>query len=293
MAKRTILQPLLLLLFTGHAVADDVEIGRALKAKGVDVVEAKGIVAAVTVKDGSKLTDSDFQQITRLAHLQTLSLSSCLDDKRLSQLTVLGELERLATNGAQITDDGLKPLAQLKNLRTLAFFHPGKAFSGEGLVHLSKLPHFEGLTVAGSPAFNDLGMAAVARLAGLKEFRTWHAGGTDEGVKRLQSLKNLTSLWLGQRLTHKPPACPTDETVAILAEMKSLGSLQLDEARLTYAALLQLKRLPALRRLTLGGIDISQRDVEQLRQQWPQVKIGWTPPSDAYQKRIRALFGGN
>ena len=90
----------------------------------------------------------------------------------------------------------------------------------------------------------------------MTEFRTWHAGRTEEGVKKLKALKNLKSLYLGQRLTYKPPACPTDETIAILAEMKSLESLQLDEARLTYGALQQLKQLPALKKLTLGGIDI-------------------------------------
>src|SRR6185437_7054112 len=102
------------------------------------------------------------------------------------------------------------------------------------------------------------GLAAVAKLTGLKEFRTWHAGGTDEGVKKLKALTNLKSLFLGQRLTYKQPACPTDKTIGILVEMKSLESLQLDEARLTFAALRQLKQLPALKKLTLGGIDISR-----------------------------------
>ena len=99
------------------------------------------------------------------------------------------------------------------------------------------MPNLERLTVAGSLAFNDDGMAAVAQLTGLKEFRTWHAGGTNEGVKKLSELKNLKSLYLGQRLTYKLPACPNDETIAILSKFKSLESLQLDEARLTFGAL--------------------------------------------------------
>ena len=105
-------------------------------------------------------------------------------------------------------------MARLKNLKNLKFFHPGKSFSGAGLVHLAELPNLQSLTVAGSLAFNDDGMAAVAKLTSLTEFRTWHAGGTDEGVKKLKKLKHLKSLYLGQRLTYKPPACPTDETLA-------------------------------------------------------------------------------
>ena len=168
----------------------------------------------------------------------------------------------MQTNLAQVTRRGIKPLARLKNLRNLKFFHPGKSFSGAGLVHLAELPNLESLTVAGSLAFNDDGMAAVAKLTGLRSF----APGTRadaRGRQEAQGLKNLKSLYLGQRLTYKPPACPTDETIAILAEMKSLESLQLDEARLTFAALQQLKQLPALKKLTLGGIDIPKEDVER------------------------------
>jgi hypothetical protein len=272
--------------------ADDAAIGKLLRARGGEVTEAKGVVTAVNFKDASLLTDAEFEQLTRLRHLRMLSLSNGLNDRRLAQLAALPELEYLQTNLAQITDDGIKPLAALKNLKNLKFFHPGKLFSGAGLAHLAALPSLERLTVAGSLAFNDDGMAAVAKLTGLKEFRTWHAGGTQEGVKQLRALKGLKSLYLGQRLTYKPPACPTDETIAVLAEMKSLESLQLDEARLTFAALQQLKQLPALKKLILGGIDIAAEDVERLRRELPMAKVEWTAPNEVYQKRIRALFGG-
>jgi hypothetical protein len=283
---------LLLLLGAGSTRADDAEIGKLLKDKGVEVTESKSVVTAVTVRDGSKLTDADFAQIGRLVHLRTLDVNNGLNDARLALLQGLVALEYLQTNVADITDDGAKSLARLKSLRTLKFFHPGKSFSGAGLAHLAELPNLKQLTVAGSLAFNDDGMAAVAKLTGLQEFRTWHAGSTQEGVKKLKALTNLKSLYLGQRLTYKLPACPTDETVAILAEMKSLESLQLEEARLTFAALQSLKQLPALKKLTLGGIDMPKTDVERLRKELPGVKIEWTEPNETYMKRIRALFGG-
>jgi len=270
--------------------ADDTEIAKLLKDKGVEVTVSKGVVTAVAVKDGTKVTDADFRQLGQLAHLKTLDLNNCLTDERLTLLTGLTELEYLQTNLAQVTDDGLKPMAKLKNLRNVKFFHPGKSFSGAGLAHLAELPNLERLTVAGSLAFNDDGMAAVAKLTKLQEFRTWHAGSTQEGVKKLKELKNLKSLYLGQRLTYKPPACPTDESLAILAEFKSLETLQLEEARLSFAALQQLKQLPALKKLTLGGIDIPKADVERLKKELPQVKIDWTEPSEVYQKRIKSLF---
>lgn len=278
-------------LLSGSANANDPEIARLLKAKGVEVKEAKGSITAITVPDGSQLTDDEFRQMTRLSHLKMLSLSKGLNDERLAQLTGLVELEYLQTNLAQVSDEGIKPLAQLKQLKTVKFFHPGKSFSGAGLAHLAELPKLQSLTVAGSLAFNDDGIAAVAKLTGLKEFRTWHAGGTDAGIKKLKSLKNLKSFYVGQRLAYKPPACPTDKTIGILVEMKSLESLQLDEARLTFTALHRLKQLPALKKLTLGGIDITREEVQRLRRELPQVKIEWTEPNAAYRKRIQAIFG--
>jgi hypothetical protein len=291
--RKSVLTMMLPVICAGPIAAGDAEVAKVLKDRGAQVTETKGLVTSVTVQDGSKWTDTEFRQLMQLRHLKMLSLSDGLNDERLAQLAGLAELEYLQTNLAQITDEGLKPLAQLKNLKNLKFFHPGKAFTGAGLAHLAGSPSLERLTVAGSLAFNDDGMAAVARLGGLKEFRTWHAGGTDEGVKKLKELKNLKSLTLGQRLTYKLPACPTDETIAILAEMTSLESLQLEEARLTLAALRQLKQLPALKKLTLAGIDIPKEDVERLKVEMPAVKIEWTEPNEVYQRRIRALFGKN
>ncbi|MGE3808319.1 MAG: hypothetical protein AB7K24_26965 [Gemmataceae bacterium] len=280
-----------LLLSCVAARADEADISKALKDKGVAVTETKGVVTGVSVKAGDTLTDADFAHIGKLSQLKTLDINKGLNDERLALLGGLSELQYLQTNLAQVTDDGLKPLARLKNLRNLKFFHPGKEFSGAGLAHLAELPNLQQLTVAGSYAFNDEGLAAVARLPQLHEFRTWHAGSTDEGVKKLAAMKNLKSLYLGQRLTYKPPACPSDATVAIVADMKMLEALELHEARLSLKALGQLKQLANLKKLTLGGVEITKADVEQLQKELPGVKISWTEPNEIYQKRINALFG--
>jgi len=270
--------------------ADDAEISKILQDKGAKVTEVKGVVTGIALSDTSKLADADFKQLGKLTQLKTLDLNGGLTDERLALLTGLTDLEYLQTNLAQISDKGLKPLGQLKSLKTLKFFHPGKEFTGSGLAHLVDMPNLERLTVAGSLSFNDDGMAAVGKLTRLQEFRMWHAGPTQEGIKHLKELKNLKSLYLGQRLTYKLPACPTDETIPILVELKSLESLQLEEARLSYKALAQLKQLPNLKKLTLGGIDIPKDDVDQLRKELPQTKIDWTEPNETYQKRIKALF---
>ena len=282
---------LLFLICSAAALGDDAEIALLLKEKGAVVVVAKGLVTSLEANDCSKWTEEDFRQLGQLTHLRNLSLGAGLSDATLALLTGLSELETLQTNLATVTDDGVKALAQLKKLKILKFFHPGKAFTGTGLAQLAELPNLERVTVAGSLTFGDEGMAAVAKLTNLKEVRTWHAGQTLEGVKKLKDLKNLKSLTLGQRLAYKPPTTLADDTLAVLAEMKSLESLQLEEARLKYDSLVQLKQLPELKKLTLEGIDIAEADVERLRGELPKVEIKWTKPNDIYMKRIRALFG--
>jgi hypothetical protein len=181
----------------------------------------------------------------------------------------------------------------MTKLKVLKFFHPGKGFTGSGLSKLGGMPNLGSLTVAGSVAFADEGMAAVGRLTNLKEFRTWHAGQTIEGVKHLRELHNLKSLTLGQRLSYDPPTSLSNETLAILSELKSLESLRLEEARLNFDALVQLKQLPALKTLQLEGIEMPAADVERLKKELPGAAVQWTKPNDAYLKRIQKLFGSN
>jgi hypothetical protein len=282
---------LAVLAATLAARGDDAEIATFLKEKGAKVIESKGVVTSVEAGDCSKWTDEDFRQLARLAHLKSLSFGPGLGDASLPLLSGLSELESLSTNLSLITDDGVKSLASLKSLKVLKFFHPCKAFSGAGLAALAEMPALERLTVAGSLAFNDEGMAAVGKLSRLKEFRSWHAGQTLEGVKKLKDLPNLKQLTLGQRLAYKPPTTLSDETLAVLAEMKTLETLQLEEARLKPEALRRLKDLPDLKKLVLEGIDIPEADIEALRRDMPKVEIKWTRPNEVYMKRIQALFG--
>jgi hypothetical protein len=272
-------------------LAQEADAVRALREKGAKVIESKGVAGSVETGDVSAWADDDFGRLGRLPGLKTLSFSAGLTDASLALLSGLPALESLQSNLGTYTDDGMKSLAPLRTLKILKLFHPPKTFTGTGLAHLAELPEFERLTVAGSLAFGDEGMAAVAKLGRLREFRTWHAGQTIEGVKRLTDLKGLRSLTLGQRLAYKPPCTVSDETMAVLAELVSLESLQLEEARLSVDALKQLQKLPALKTLLLQGIELSESDLERLRSELPKTELKWTKPTEAYQKRIQALFG--
>jgi hypothetical protein len=277
--------------FIGACRAEDTVLIAALKAKGADVTEAQGEITGVSFKNKIALTPEDLDQIHRLTHLKTFACAAGFDDAAFAALTGLSELESFSSNGMDASDDGIRVLGSLKKLRAAAFFHPGKRFSGAGLAALADLPNLERLTVAGSLEFADEGMAAVAKLPHLKEFRTWHSGVTIDGVKKLRTLQEIKSLTVGQRLANKPPMTVSDDTLAVLAGIKTLESLTLQEARLTLAALSQLKQLTHLKRLTLDGIDIPESDVAKLRLQLPQTDVKWTAPNEAAKRRIDALFG--
>jgi len=279
--------------------ADDASTPAALRALGGQVTEADGAVTKISFRDCSKLGDAEFKQIGQLKSLKSLTLyGSCkgLTDTTLAHLAGLTALEELGTDGIQVTDAGLKHLANLSNLRSASFFHiafPDKGFTGAGFAAFKSLPKLERLTVAGTP-FNDKGMAAVAELTQLKEFRTWHTYQTQAGNEHLLKLTGLRSLMLGQRLRQwngKPnPLSIDDSTLATLAKLKSLESLSLDEVRLTHKGLLQLKSLPNLKKLTLQHADISEADIAKLRADLHGVIIEWKPLTEDERKKFEGML---
>lgn len=275
------------------AVADE------LRKLGAQVTESGGTVSKVMLRDCSTLGDAEFRKIGQLADLKSLTLyGKCqgLNDETLAHLCRLTGLEELSTDGIQVTDAGLKQLAALTNLRSLAFFHISfrlQGFTGAGFAHLKSLPRLERLTVAGT-TFNDEGMAALGQLTQLKELRSWHTFQTQAGNERLVTLVNLRSLHLGQRLRkHDGKPCPVsldDATLATLARMKSLESLTLDEVRLTQAGLIQLKGLPNLKKLSLQRAEISDTDLAAIRTELPSVTVEWKPLTEAEHKALETLL---
>ncbi len=270
--------------------ADEIQSIETLRTAGAKLTESKGAVTGCEIADAATITIEQLQLLDQLPQLKSLSFGKGLSDEMLAKLPPLANLESFSSNASTATDDGIKALARYRKLRSIALFHPGKQFSGSGLAALAELPQLDRLTVAGSLAFDDTGMAAVGQLTHLQNFRTWHTGVTNEGVKKLASLPKLESLVVGQRLAYKGEACPSDDTMAILAQFKSLKTLDLQEARLSRGALEKLKALTGLKTLKLSGVEIAEVDLSQLKQELPGVEITRTEPSEAFQKRIQALF---
>ncbi len=278
------------LLLAAPLFAGDAETIAALKSKGGQTIEVKGVVTGFSFADCTKLTAADYAQIGQLAGMKELGFAKGFDDAGLKALGAPASVEKLSTNGMDVSDDAFATLAAWKSLGVIALFHPGPKFTGKGIAALAKLPKLVNLTVAGSTAFGDEGMTAVATLTGLTGFRTWHSGVTPEGVKKIAALQNLKSLYLGQRLSYTPPVTVSDAALPIIAELPQLEDLTLGEARLTLPALSQLKKLTHLKRVKLDGIDIPESDIAALKQQLGKADVNWTAPNEGSKKRIDALF---
>ena len=259
------------------------------KIDGVEIEQTKGQVTGLNIKDASTLTEADYKQIRKMEGLTKIGFGKGPDDATLQLLAGMPNVQAFSSNGSHFTNDGLANFASFPALQTLTFFHPGKEFTGLGLAPLATLPHFESFSIGGTTSFSDAGLATVASFPHLKALRFWHVGVTSEGVKALLSLKELNSLMLGQNLDMKGKPTLDDDSLAVVAQLTSLESLNLQESRLSLAALSKLKQLPNLKRLTLDSIDISQSDVDALKLQLPKVNITWTAPKD--RRRIDALFG--
>lgn len=258
----------------------------ALKQLGAKITETKGTITQVEVKCDA-FTEADFRVLGSFTSITKLTISGkTITDTTMAMLTGLTNLEELSTNEIQLTDDGFKHLASFKKLKSLALFHPAfrnDKFTGSGLAHLKALPNLERLTFAGSTA-GDVALEAIGQLTQLKEFRTWHTAQTQAGNTHLLKLVHLTALRIGQRLPEWGKDAPSsfdESTMATLAQIKSLESLELTEARLSASILPQLKALPRLTRLKIESVDIANADVEAIQAALPNCQVDFKPMSDA------------
>lgn len=290
----TLLAVIAAICFSSSTRADDAAVAKQLRAIGAQVTETGGAVTKLSFKDCSKLGEAEFRAIGTLTHLKSLTLyGKChgLTDATAPHLAGLKELEELGTDGAQLTDTGLKHLAVFPELRRASFFHTSfgmKGFTGVGFGALRACLKLERLTVAGI-SMGDEGFAAIATITQLRDFSTWHTYQTEAGNTHIAKLTNLKSLKLGQRLPGGGRKAPSlsDASLPTIATMKSLESLNLGEARFSLAALRELKKLPHLKQLTLPKADIPPADVEKLRAGLPAVKIEWQPLTDEDRKFLR------
>lgn len=193
----------------------------------------------------------------------------------------------------KLTDDGLKNLAGLKNLKSLSLFF-NEQITDAGMKHVKELPALEALTLSNTSVAD----AGIAELKGLKNLKALHLAGcikmtdkatetikgfatledlslpstiTDAGIKNLIDLKKLKKLYLG--------GCTklTDGAVKLLADnVPELEYLELGAGLgtdVTDAAVAHFARLKKLKHLGVNGSKITGTGLKDLQSALPDCKI--------------------
>jgi hypothetical protein len=207
-------------------------------------------------------------------------------DEELNQLAGLKNLTFLDLGSASLTEEGLKHLAEFKNLTHFHFFngggvapdtgveylsdlkklthlHLGVGMTDAGLKHLSGLTNLTDLSLMVNPM--DEGMKHLAGLKNLTVLELQYARVSDAGAKHLAGLKNLTLLYL-------PGSKVTDEGLKSLSGLTNLTNLTLGIGGVTVAGVKHLADLNKLTRLRVVCKTGVQKDVvEELQKVRPYV----------------------
>jgi len=145
----------------------------------------------------------------------------------------------LVLTGNEITDDGLRHLAGLMNLRTLVLERTN--ITDHGLAQLARLPNLRHLDLSGTSV-------------------------TDDGLEHLAEIEQLESLALRDTEVG-------DEGVARLKNIAGLDAVDLENTNITDAGLEHLAEMPQLSVVSLAGTKITASGAERLQEALPSCDI--------------------
>ena len=270
----------------------------SLTAKGAVFKKDKaGVVTEIRFADNSTLTPDDWKEVGKLTTLTRASISrsdsSLLNDETAKAIAGLDQLEHFFSNGAEVSDEGMKAFANWKKLRHFGFDHWGWREAGKnkslgaGIAHLAAIPTLESIRLGGCRVDNSAceGLAKIKQIQSIDLFHCYAV--TDEGIAKLTSLPKLKVITLGPQFTPRI----TDRTLEHLSKVASLEQINITETWLTYdAGFVFLKKLPNLKVLNLKFIVADEKDIAKLKADCPKVTIDWTMPDDETTAKTKERF---
>lgn len=222
-------------------------------------------------------------------------------DATLKHLHAIPQLRNLHLRHTQVTDEGLKRLAALQQLRFVNLTGCARV-TRKGLARLKQVPKLQALRLSATSfgdeavdalpthltsvsfrdtRLTDAGLANLKRLSDLKLLRLDGTAVTDKGLVHLKPLK-LESLNLSETGV-------TDEGLKQLQHQTRLRRLLIRDTKVTNAGLRHLKALKSLEFLcvTVGEKGVTQEGVEDLNQALPKCRIAFLAAAE--QKAIAEL----
>ncbi|HEY7326946.1 MAG TPA: M56 family metallopeptidase [Gemmataceae bacterium] len=218
-------------------------------------------------------TDEALASVVGLKDLEMLLIwdAEKITDAGVKHLAGLTKLQDLHMNGGQIGDQALEVFARLPALQRLGL--QGNALSDEGLRHLQGMKQLRGLWIGMSRMpITDAGIKHLAGLTMLEQLDLQRANLSDEGVAALKNLKNLRHLdiSIGRGPGDKQI---TDASVDTLTALTNLQVLMLLSTHITDRGAKRLSELPKLKMLWLHTSSISEQEREELKKRRPNLKV--------------------
>jgi internalin A len=162
-------------------------------------------------------------------------------------------ITRLTLLGTSVTDEGVRSLATMKQLRRLSL--SGTRITDEALETIGTLRKLQILSVSDCQ-LTDAGMRQIAKLPELKSLYLNHTPISIEGIKNLKPLK-LIDLDLGSNEAFN------DECLAtIVSQWPQLEDLLLGDTRVTGDGLKFLPKLKHLTVLSISTLRLTDKDME-------------------------------
>ena len=169
-----------------------------------------------------------------------------------------------------MTDDGLRNLARLSNLKSLRLICTGA--TGAGVAHLKAADHLERIDLGA--ATTDDGLKGLEGCTGLQMLSIYdNKKITDDGIAHLAGLHSLTFLWLV-----RTPI--TDAGLEHLKGLTSLDTLYLAGTKVTDKGLVHLQGMKDLRHLCLFETAVTAEGVATLKGPPKLEKVEYSSPPE-------------
>ncbi len=204
----------------------------------------------------TRLTPAHIQELAGLKKLRMLSLSyNKMTDEGMKVLANLSDLRDLDLNmNHDVGDAGIKELAGLKHLQRLDLSMT--EVSDDGLKELSGLKEMRGMYL-GSTKVTNAGLKHLAGMTDLQTLEVRSTRVTDDGLKHLAGLKHLETLDLYATNV-------TDDGLKQLAGLAKLQTLHLSNTKVTGTGLRHLAGLKELRTLKLTFAPVTDAGLKEV-----------------------------
>ena len=218
----------------------------------------------------SKVTDEGLEHLAQIKSLENLTLpDGGVTDAGVEHISQLHNLKYLwagSRSSSPLTDKSLLFIGKLRNLEEL--YIGGTCFSDEGMKHIAKLTNLKRLSIFTANKLTNKGLTELAGLKSLTNFMLGKSAGVSvSGLKSLNNFKNLNNLLLRDIRQDTLFMDISDLTelkdlIIILHKERKGGSFVSDSFKNEDWAC--LANLTKIKRLQITGVGIDNKGVKHL-----------------------------